>query len=393
MPRKKKTSSKPDAHLEALVAQARAITESWAKRHDFEHDSGYKDPIKHYDSEPGNGAPILTFWSEGMAAQCLNEGYDQAEELYRELEKLGLMIELENAVTANYYLIDYESDLQKEFDRWAQWKWTCRLIEADSADVSGDIYTHFAKHPGDLQRLTHRAFEELISSVFTARGWRTKIGPGTGDKGVDVRMWFETPLGDSLTLVQAKRYAPNMPIKLEAVAALEAHSKREAAHGLFVTTSRYLPGVRDWASRNQELELADSSNLQEWCIEASQAAIQARTNALALVSLQPLMQSIREGRDVHRVVVSTGSLASFCIVLMENSTGALLIHIPSTIVSGDFQRSLRMPVLDGTMPEGVPNGNVFRAIRYHDDTSNSYWGRQTLYAPWNGRPVACEFWD
>jgi len=195
---KQRTNIKPDAHLEALVARARAVTENWAKRYDFWHDSGHKDPLKHYDSEPDQGVPILTFWSEGMAGRCLNEGYDEAKDLYSELEKLGVFIELDDAVTANYYLIDHESELQREFDRWAQWKWTCRLIEADTADVSGEIYTYFAEYPEDLHRLPHRAFEELISSVFTARGWKTKIGPGTGDKGVDVRMWLESPLGELL---------------------------------------------------------------------------------------------------------------------------------------------------------------------------------------------------
>ena len=281
---KQKTNTKPDAHLEALVAQAQAVTESWAKRHDFWHDSGHKDPLKHYDTEPVQGSPILTFWSEGMAGRCLNEGYDEGEELYSELEKLGVFLELDDHVTANYYLIDHESELQQEFDRWAQWKWTCRLIEADTADVSGDIYTYFAEHPEDFHRLPHRAFEELVSSVFTARGWKTKIGPGTGDKGVDVRMWLESPLGDSLTLVQAKRYAAHKPIQLEAVAALEAHSNREAASGLFITTSRYLPGVHEWASRNKDLMLADSSDMQAWCREASQEAIKARAHATALES-------------------------------------------------------------------------------------------------------------
>lgn len=34
---------------------------------------------------------------------------------------LGLYLERDDAVTANYYLIDHESALQKQFDHWAQW--------------------------------------------------------------------------------------------------------------------------------------------------------------------------------------------------------------------------------------------------------------------------------
>jgi hypothetical protein len=390
---KQKINAKPDAHLEALVVQVQTVTENWAKRHDFWHDSGHKDPLKHYDTEPGQGAPILTFWSEGTAGRCLNEGYDEGEELYSELEELGVFLELDDRVTANYYLIDHESELQHEFDRWAQWKWTCRLIEADTADVSGDIYTYFAEHPQDFRRLPHRAFEELVSSVCTARGWKTKIGPGTGDKGVDVRMWLESPLGDSLTLVQAKRYDAHRPIQLEAVAALEAHCKREEASGLFITTSRYLPGVHEWASRNKDLILADSRDMQAWCREASQEAIRARAHATALESFWPMVHEIREGRANHRLVVCTKYSPNFCVVLKENSTGALLAHIPSKVVTGNFQRGESMPVLDGTMQDGVPDGPVFRAIRKQGRAEPYYWGRQNLYSPWNGQPVGFDTWD
>lgn len=386
-------TSKPHAHLEGLVSQVKAVTKSWANKHGFWLDSAHVDPLKHADSEPGAGEPILTLVSDGPVGRCLNEGYDQEAELSRELEKLGVYIELVDTVTANYYLIDEDSELQREFDRWAQWKWTCRLIEADAADVSGDVYTHFAAHPEDLRSLPHRTFEQLISSVFTARGWRTKLGPGTGDEGVDVRMWLETPLGDSLTLVQARRYAPHRPIGLEAVAALEAHSNRAQASCLFVTTSRYLPGAREWASANKAMTLADSSDLERWCQEASQEAMRARAHATALESFSRLLHDIREGREIHRLVVSSKRIPGFCVVLRENLTGALLAHIPSKVVSGDMHAGERMPTLDGTMLEDMPGGPVFRAIRKLRHNEASYWGRHNLYNPWDGRPVGFDSWD
>lgn len=344
--------AKPDAHLESLVVQVQAVTEAWGKKHDFLHDSGHKDPIKHYDSEPGEGEPLLTFWSEGEARRVLYEGYGDANELSDELEKLGVFMEWEDSVTANYYLIEQETELQRQFDALAKWKWTCRLIEADTADVSGDVYAYFAQNPKDFHRLSHRAFEEVISSIFAARGWKTRLGPGSGDKGVDVRVWQESPLGDSLTLIQAKRYAKK-PIELEAVAALEAHAKREQANGLFITTSRYLPGVRDWAGREGVLQLADKSHLQEWCREASQLALKERAHALALESFLPLLQLIREGAAYDRLVVCSDS-TSFCVVLKENATGALLAHIPSVLVAGNLHRGAKMPVLGGQLLDGVP---------------------------------------
>ena len=78
---------------------------------------------------------------------------------------------------------------------------------------------------------------------------------------------------------------------------------------------------------------------------------------------------------------------------MENSTGALLAHIPSKVVTGDFQRGQSIPVLDGTMQEGILGGPVFRAIREQGRTGPYYWGRQNLYNPWNGQPVGFDTWD
>jgi hypothetical protein len=332
-------------------------------------------------------------WSEGPVSQCLNEFWDEGEELTKELEEIGVYIELDDRVTAEYFLIDQDSDLQKEFDRWALWKWTCRLIEPDTADVSGDIYRYFSDHPGDFERLSSRAFEELVSSVFTARGWKTQVGPGSGDGGVDVRMWVESPLGDALTLVQAKRYAKHRPIQLEAVAALEAHSKRESASGLFVTTSRYLPGVREWASRNEQMMLADSADLAAWCKEASEAAMKARTKAMALSNLSPLLHEIRFRGRHPKLVSSFKWHPSFCVVLQETSSGALLLPIPSIEVSGDGQRGTVLPVLDGRLLYEAPDGGVFRAIRNSRNGEVSYWGQAHLYSEWSGRPLGFDFCD
>lgn len=384
----------PDAHLEAIVAQARSITEAWGRRHDFWHDAGHYDPIRHYDSEPGEGGPILLFWSEGEAMRSIS--YDEAEaiELRNELEQIGVYMEMDDTVTAGYFLIDYESELQKEFDRLAQWKWTCRLIEADTEDVSGDLYRWFAHNPQDFHRLPPRTFEELVSSIFAARGWRTQLGPGTGDGGVDLRIWQEDPLGELLTLVQVKRYAPHRPISLDAVAALEAHMGREAAdNGLFITTSRFLPGVEKWASRNRTLMLAKSTDLQRWCEQCDQEIRKARNRAIAMEAFEPLMRQIREAGAHPQLVVNTDYVPSFCVVLKETATGALLVHIPSIRISGDANCGQVAPVLDGRIVDDMPGGAVFRAVRKQSEHGIYYWGKRTYYSVWDGRPTGYDNWD
>ena len=164
-----------------------------------------------------------------------------------------------------------------------------------------------------------------------------------------------------------------------------------------MTTSRYLPGVRKWASRNKRLVLADSTNLQSWCQAAAQQARTDRIRALAIEAWQPLIREIAATGGVHnRLVVATvQAYPAFCVVLKETATAALLINIPSRRVSGDFQRGQVVPILDGTTVKDFFSGvEVFRAIRSdHAQRGVTYWGDRRLYSVWNGQPVTFDHWD
>lgn len=144
---------------------------------------------------------------------------------------------------------------------------TCRLIVADFEAVSSELFDYFARDPERLHRLEWRRFEELLEAIFRNQGYRTKLGPGRGDGGVDLRLIQKDSIGEIITLVQAKRYSLKNPIGLEAVAALYAVVEDERAHrGLLVTTSRYLPSARRFAQRqNRRLELADGEQVAKWC--------------------------------------------------------------------------------------------------------------------------------
>jgi hypothetical protein len=388
---------KPDAHLEALVAQARQITEAWAARKDLWDDSSLKDPVSHYKEEPAEGGPILLLCSEGATMACLLWDDAQGDELRSELAGIGVYLALDGSTTAGYHLIDHKSELQGEFDRYAKWKWACSLIEADSEDVSGDLYQHFARYPQDIQRLHHRDFEKLVSGIFAARGWRTELGPGSGDKGVDLRIWQSDPLGDLLTLVQIKRYASHRAITLDAVAALRTHVDDEYANrGLFVTSSRYLPGVKEFASRHRHrLQLAETVDIQQWCSDSALAVQTARNRVLAMESFLPLVEEIRRTGSHPRLVV--GSDPTFCIILRETKTAALLVRIPSLIVLGDVVRGTVVPMLTGEIvqtDEPNPGPVVFRATRMIQDNGRVvYWGQRELFATWNGQPHAFDFFS
>lgn len=386
----------PSIDLDDFLESVQSITEKWARRNDIWLDCIHKNPLDHYNDEPRPDGPFLLLCGDGPALESLNWDDELACELRDELEPLGVFIELEDAVTACYHFEDPASPLRLAFDEHMRWQWTCRLVTADTYDVSGDLYAYFAARPHDFHRLTPRDFELLLGSVFAARGWRTELGPGSGDGGIDLRLWQSDPIGDLLTVVQVKRQGPKRAVRLEAVAALEAHMEREGANrGLFVTTSRYLPGVNRFAQERQHrLTLATGIDVQRWCEENAMAARRASLLATAPEALAKLTPVLTGTGPNPAVLVSGRSMPEFCVVIKESAHAALLARVPSRLVSGDVQLGHQVPVFDaGLAPERCYRRTVFRAQRRDLDGRISYWGDRELFYAWDGKPVLSAIWD
>ena len=147
---------------------------------------------------------------------------------------------------------------------------TLGLVTADFEQISLELMEHFAIHPANLYELDPRQFERLLEAVFRNQGYRTALTPLHGDKGIDLRLWHKDSIGELLTLVQAKRHSPSRPIGIEAVQALFGAVEYErASRGLFVTTSRYLPGVHEWSDTiGRRIILASSEDVAGWCQQA-----------------------------------------------------------------------------------------------------------------------------
>jgi restriction endonuclease Mrr len=148
-----------------------------------------------------------------------------------------------------------------EFDK------TCRLVVLDFEAISEELMAEIARNPKILADMHWRNFEMLLDAIFKNQGYVTELGRGSHDGGVDIRLIQKDSIGTMLTLVQAKRRHPGHPIELDAVQALHGVVDDQRAHrGLFVTTSRYRPGAREFAERqNQRLVLADSQHIADWC--------------------------------------------------------------------------------------------------------------------------------
>ena len=189
-----------DEDIEREIIRLEAAITGWAKERDLWFDCGFTNWLDRHKDEPSAGTPLLVMWADGPMHRVWGGELDEEEVQFREfLDGLGYWYENYDGVTVHFQAND--EDLGRAFDEYTKWCWICQLVKPDLAEVYEELFAHFAQRPEDLQRLAPREFEILLSRVFQGQGFRTELGPGSGDGGVDVRVWQRDPIGDILTLV------------------------------------------------------------------------------------------------------------------------------------------------------------------------------------------------
>lgn len=268
------------------------------------------------------------------------------------------------------------------------------LIVEDFADLYGELYQYFHRRPERLYNLHHREFEILLYRVFQNQGYDAQVGPGSGDGGVDVKLLQRGPLGDTLAYVQAKRYAPSRPIGLEAVAALRGVVANDGAdRGIFVTTSRYLPGAEPFARRSSGmLELKTSDDVSQWCKEAENGVITDKSVLVSDLHVLSILREVEQGRHACVVHAHAGYQTItnvFALVLKETRHAALLMILLKRSGNGSSGGldGFEIPVLTGQILQSKNACTVFRAKRKVDDRSRvSYWDGRNLFSTWDRKP-------
>lgn len=191
----------------------------------------------------------------------------------------GGIFRLQN-LDENLALLLQLTALDKLFDLTPsrEYKEKCGIVVPTFEQIDRELVEYFARNPERLTDLDWRKFELLLDAVFKNNGFRTELGCGRADGGIDLRLVQSDACGELITLVQAKKYDKHRPIRLEAVQAFCAViDDQKANRGLFVTTSRYLPGVHTFAERQRHrLALADSADVARWCEGAVRRMIEAQ---------------------------------------------------------------------------------------------------------------------
>jgi len=256
-----------DIELEDKIEKLKNIVKSVIEKFSLWDDSycRFWSYAEYYDDEPCENPCVLVFSFDGSVIEAMNgwSDIDLVDNIHQKLEHTEFLFELDDHSVGGFYIKNHESELAGAFSDYFQWFWICDLVNADYSALYEEVFDRFHKKTDDMYRLSPRQYEEFLESVFLNNGYRTVLGPGSNDGGVDLRLYSNDVVGESLTLVQAKRYADKYPIALSAVQALTAVvDDQKANRGLFITTSRYLPCAEKFIARQySRINLADSNDV------------------------------------------------------------------------------------------------------------------------------------
>lgn len=393
-------ASYDDVFLENRIIELENAIKIWATSKELWFDCGFQSFTERVDAQPRSPTPVTILWFEGPLYNMFNGTFDDGSynEFSELLFSLGFECELSDHVSLYIYALD--PILIEAFDNYFHWRWVCQLIRPDCADVYEELYSHFAHRPEDLNKLHWREFETLLFRIFQNQGFQTELGPGSGDGGVDVRFLQRDPLGDVLTLVQAKRYAPDRRIGLEAVAALHGVAAVEGAErSVFVTTSQYQPAAKKFAARTSgSLELRTSRDVANWCADASAGIVQDKSKLVSVDHVRGIIANLANSHDPKVVHASTGYtviINGFALVIKETKYASLLMALHKEVISDDGygQMGFEVPILDGRATQMLAAQTVWRAKRIVSDGRISYWDGRNSYSAWDGKPVHFDLAD
>ncbi len=374
-----------DTEIEAKVKTLRRTLTQWLKQNEIDYDVVFKTYVEHFDDNPGS-IPLVMCFTDAVAHALVSELQTEFVDL---VLSLGFYYEHETASVISFF--PYDERESEQFKDYLAFRYFMDLLAPDFTDIYTEIFHYFSRHPLRLENLTWRGFEELVASVFKNQGFRTELGRGWADEGIDIRLLEHSVHGELSTLVQVKKYRKDRPIRIESIAALSGHLyDRGADKGIFVTTSRYLPSARRFAARQEKsIVLADSGDLAEWCQEISKriggTPIEAELREILSAIIRGTKFPFPIGEIFHASNGVTCIMNSFAVVVRATPRAALLVELAAIKTpAGDY------PYIGSEVPDLTTVKSKLKIIRakrtdYVDRIS--FWGERQLYTLWDGKPV------
>lgn len=143
---------------------------------------------------------------------------------------------------------------------------TSKDSPAEGKFIDQRFVNYLSNNLNRLPNIHWRKFEELTAEFFHHEGFEVKLGPGSNDDGVDVRVWkpgaaqTEKPL----CLIQCKRQKEKIGrVIVKGLYADVAHEGAE--YGVIVTTSELSPAAKNTIrARGYPIRQVEREGLNKW---------------------------------------------------------------------------------------------------------------------------------
>jgi hypothetical protein len=388
-----------DQELEDMVKHVQERAAKWVRARRCGERWGFKTFDEHYSKDEPKNPPIaLIMWYDSeKLMRAIDDKYDS---FAREVLD-GTPFEAEPWDNVSMHFVPEPGPIQDAFRRYYRFRWSCDLLRAEFSEVHNELFDFFAKHPDRLASVHWRGLEKLLDAVFRNNGFRTLLGPGSGDGGIDLKLFSHDAVGELLTLVQAKRHHAKRPVRVDAVRSFAQVVEDEKANrGLFVTTARYLPSAHRFAeSRLTRIELADSMDVSKWCAAAanhlSENRIPSAFHAAVQLHIQMRNSETPEGAEsplVGRILVATKYLRGvhnyFAIVIAETKSGVLAVSLRSK--QGQYTAGEETPIVPESLADTPGRNYLSRGEKrpfWAWRREKYFWGNEHLWQLWDGKAV------
>jgi restriction endonuclease Mrr len=115
-------------------------------------------------------------------------------------------------------------------------------------EAKTELLKFLGMNPNYLYKLNSRVFEELIAKIFSDLGYSVELTPATHDKGRDIILTFESPIGKNVAYVECKKHSPDKPVGIDIVRGVYGvHCSDRVNQSLIVTTSYFTKDAYDYA--------------------------------------------------------------------------------------------------------------------------------------------------
>lgn len=139
-------------------------------------------------------------------------------------------------------------------------------LHSDLIIVNNELINFLKRNPKLLYKLDPQKFEELVAELLSDMGYVVELTKRTRDGGVDIFATQKTGVGESLLLVDCKRYAPHKHIGVSVVRSLYGITEQfKATMGIIATTSFFSkPAVEFKKQVKHRISLKDYKDIIAW---------------------------------------------------------------------------------------------------------------------------------